>query len=163
MGVRPAIACSSGRVGEPLSQPRAVSGRVPVNHGTGPRSANIDELEGAFAGGLLYWNVDIMIGVDVKLSVVDLLADMVMLLCVGCRWAAYACCGARARPRKPLPRAVQMCERLLAGCIGPCMSCVSSCYGDCSRGACVRRCEQLLGLRVLRCCWAGRPPGRQEE
>ena len=49
-GVVTASACSAGRVGGPLSEPRAAAGCALVNHNVHFRSAKIGVLEGALVG-----------------------------------------------------------------------------------------------------------------
>ena len=49
-----AIACSSGRVGGQLGEPRVGRGGAPVNHVAPSRSTHFEALEGALAGRCWY-------------------------------------------------------------------------------------------------------------
>ena len=163
MGVVLGIACSAGRVGGPPSQPLVASGCASVNNAARFRSAKIDELEGAIVGRTsqtcaMKENqvMEMMWGLLLPRATAGGVAA------VGCAGGCGAVRAQRARSRRPIASAM-----LLASCSRDCTSTRTSRVGGrldgCLRGACARWCALLLGRRVLRCCWSGRPPGHKCE
>ena len=163
MRVMPAVACSAGCVGGSLSEPRATIRGAAVNHAARPRSANHAGLEGVVAGRTPLTRAMMR---NLWIEMMSVLADALSDGEVQCSRAlrACACC---VRAACMLVCGHWSCTvlqwRLNEVLIGANASCVGGCFGGCLCGEHARCCTQLLGRRLLRCCWSGRPPGTSEE